>query len=285
MDVRRRLRENSSLTPTEAQLARTILAMGERVQDTSIKELAHASATSIATVHRLCKKLGLEGYKELKVALARAAEHSQAGQEVNFDFPFDAGWDAGRVAASLQSLYASAIDETLETLDAAQLDRAAALLAAAREVDVYTESHNLYPAQMFVDRMLSVGRLATCHESQERKIRTALSSDKSHAALFISYSGVTMFSQQLLPVLSRREVPTILIGTQAAARRNPGLAAYLLVGDSESTKYRMTQFASHISVQYVLDVLYGCVVSGDYDASMGFIKQTLPYVQKPGLGE
>lgn len=188
------------------------------------------------------------------------------------------------MAASLQSLYASAIQETLETLGQDQLARAAALLGASREVDIYTESHNLYPAQMFVDRLLSVGRLATCHESQERKIRTALASDKDHVAIYISYSGVTMFSQQLLPILSRREVPVILIGTAAAQRRNPGLDAYLLVGDSESTKHRITQFASHISVQYVLDVLYGCVVSADYDASMGFIKQTLPYVQKPGLG-
>ncbi len=285
MDVRRRLRENKTLTPTEAQLARTILAMGERIQDTSIKELARASATSIATVHRLCKKLGLEGYKELKVALARAAERGREAPEVNFDFPFDAGWGPDRVTASLKSLYAGAIEETLEVLDPQELARAAELIGAASEVDIYTESHNLYPAQMFVDRLLSVGRPATCHESQERKVRTALSSDSGHVAIYISYSGVTMFAQQLLPVLSRREVPIILIGTAAAQRRNPGLAAYLLVGDSESTKHRITQFASHISVQYVLDVLYGCVVSADYDASMEFIRQTLPFVQKPGLGE
>lgn len=285
MDVRRQLRENKNLTPTEAQLARTVLDMGERIQDTSIKELARASATSIATVHRLCKKLGLEGYKELKVALARAAERDRDAGEVNFDFPFDADWGADRVATSLQTLYASAIEQTREVLDSDQLTRAAALLGAAREVDVYTESHNLYPAQMFVDRLLSVGRLATCHESQERKVRTALSSDKDHVAIYISYSGVTMFSREILPILSRREVPVILIGTAAAQRRNPGLDAYLLVGDSESTKHRITQFASHISVQYVLDVLYGCVVSADYEASMSFIRQTVPYVQKPGLGE
>ncbi len=285
MDIRRHLRENKTLTPTEAQLAKTILAMGERVQDVSIKELAQASATSIATVHRLCKKLGLEGYKELKVALARAYERGRAKDEVDFDFPFEAGWGAAQVASSLKSLYANAIEETLEVLDLGELDRAAGLLHAAAQVDVYTESHNLYPAQMFVDRLLSAGRAATCHESQERKVRTGLISDAGHAAIFISYSGVTTFSQQLLPILSRREVPVVLIGTPAAKRRNPGLAAYLLVGDTESTMHRTTQFASHISVQFVLDVLYGCVVTGDYERSMDFIRNTLPYVAKPGLFE
>lgn len=139
MDIRKQLREARGLTPTEAQLARTVLAMGERIQQTSIKELASASATSIATVHRLCKKLGLEGFKELKVELARAAD----------------------------------------------------LVRGAEVVDVYTQSHNLYPAQMLCDRLLSAGRPTTCHEGFERQVRNALLSDAGHAAVMISYSGVS----------------------------------------------------------------------------------------------
>ncbi len=283
MDIRRRLREGKGLTPTENQLAATILAMGERVQGVSIKELAAASATSVATVHRLCKKLGVEGLKELKVEMARASARSERAADVDFDFPFDAGWEPARVAAGMKSLYAEAIEETLEVLDADALARAAELIRAASVVDVYTESHNLYPAQMFVDRTLSAGRAATCHESQERKLRTALASDPGHAALLISYSGVNTFFPQLLPVLAERSVPTILIGAPMARDRNPGLDVYLFVGDSESTLHRITQFASHISVQFVLDTLYGCVVAGDYERSIAFIRESFPFTRKPGL--
>ncbi len=283
MDIRRRLREGKGLTPTENQLAATILAMGERVQGVSIKELAAASATSVATVHRLCKKLGVEGLKELKVEMARASARSERAADVDFDFPFDAGWEPARVAAGMKSLYAEAIEETLEVLDPDALARAAELIRAASVVDVYTESHNLYPAQMFVDRMLSAGRAATCHESQERKLRTALASDPGHAALLISYSGVNTFFPQLLPVLAERSAPTILIGAPMARDRNPGLDVYLFVGDSESTLHRITQFASHISVQFVLDTLYGCVVAGDYERSIAFIRESFPFTRKPGL--
>ncbi|WP_321972351.1 MurR/RpiR family transcriptional regulator [Paratractidigestivibacter sp.] len=283
MDIRRRLREAKGLTPTESQLAGTVLAMGERIQGASIKELAAASATSVATVHRLCKKLGVEGLKELKVELARAAARGERPADVDFDFPFDAGWGAERVAAGMKSLYAEAIEETLEALDAEALGRVADLVRGASVVDVYTESHNLYPAQMFVDRLLSAGRSATCHEGQERKIRTALTSDASHVAVLISYSGVNLFFPQLLPVLAERGVPTVLIGAPMARDRNPGLAEYLLIGDSESTLHRITQFASHISVQFVLDTLYSCVIAGDYERSIEFIRSTLPYTRKPGL--
>ena len=283
MDIRKRLRETKGLTPTEDQLARAVLAVGERVQGLSIKELAAASNTSIATVHRLCKKLGIEGFKELKVELARAAAREQRTGEVDFDFPFDAGWDAPRVTAGMQSLYARAIEETLEVLDLGELAHAADLVRSALVVDVYTESHNLYPAQMFVDRLLSAGRAATCHESAERKIRTALTSDETHVALLVSYSGVNATFGQALPVLAERHVPTVLVGAPMARDRNPGLDAYLLVGDSESTLHRITQFASHISVQFVLDSLYGCVIAGDYERSMAFIRDSLPYTRKPGL--
>lgn len=283
MDIRRRLREAKGLTPTESQLAGTVLAMGERIQGTSIKELASVSATSIATVHRLCKKLGLEGLKELKVELAKAAARAERSADVDFDFPFDAGWGPGRVTAGMKSLYAEAIEETLEVLDLESLGHAADLVRDAAAVDVYTESHNLYPAQMFADRLLSVGRTATCHEGQERKIRTALASDEGHVALLVSYSGANTSFGQVLPALAERGVPTVLIGAPMARDRNPGLDAYLFVGDSESTLHRITQFASHISVQFVLDVLYGCVISGDYDRSIAFIRDSLPYTRKPGL--
>jgi DNA-binding MurR/RpiR family transcriptional regulator len=285
MDIRRVLKDAKGLTPTEAQLARSVLAMGERVQTLSIKELAQATSTSIASIHRLCKKLGLEGYKELKVELARASARSAENPEVNFDFPFDAGWGPDRVSAGLKSLYKSAIEETLDVLDMKELGRAADLVRQASVVDVYTESHNIHPAEMFVDRMLAAGRQAVCHEEFERKMRSALMADETHVALLISYSGVSEFYEKTLPVLAERGVPMVLIGAQMARDRHPGLSAYLLVGDSESTTYRITQFASHISVQYVLDTLYGCVIAGDYERSMAFIRESLPYTRKPGLEE
>lgn len=82
MDILREMRESPELTPAEQQLAQTILDLGERLQSMSIKELARVASVSISSVHRLCKKLGLEGYKELKVAYARhgkpgAARHTR----------------------------------------------------------------------------------------------------------------------------------------------------------------------------------------------------------------
>ena len=126
MDIRRRIRDERSLTPTEQQIASVILSMGERLQEVSIKEFAHAASVSIASIHRFCKKIGLEGFKELKVEIARAAA-VRAGHisDVDINFPFGPGEQPGRIVPQMRSLYATTVRDTCEVLGTAELVRAA----------------------------------------------------------------------------------------------------------------------------------------------------------------
>ena len=79
------------------------------------------------------------------------------------------------------------------------------MLDNAACIDIYTQSHNLYPAQMFCDRLLSAGRNATCHESPERLVRTALATGANHAAVAISYSGLNQQLDALYGCLFARD--------------------------------------------------------------------------------
>ena len=56
---------------------------------------------------------------------------------------------------SIAAVYESTLRDTRELLDPASIDRAARLLTQAETVDIYTQSHNLFPAQMFCNRLLS----------------------------------------------------------------------------------------------------------------------------------
>ena len=283
MGIEQRLRAAKGFTPTEQQLAATVLAMGERMQDYSIKEFAAAAHVSIASVHRFCKKLELEGFKELKVELARtAAARAGAGEAVDINFPFGPADTPAQITRRMESLYKTTLRETREILDLDALERAAALVVQAEVVDIYTQSHNLYPAQMFRDRLLSCGMHATCGQAPEGQVRRAMASDERHAALIITYSGLSDTYPKLLGLLREQGSPVIFIGTQGACRRHPGLDVYLLVSDSESLQNRITQFASHIAVQYVLDTLFSCSFALDYDCSRAFVERSIPYTKLPG---
>lgn len=284
MDIIRRIENARDLTPTEQQLATTARSLGPRLQGYSIKEFAAAAHASIPSVHRFCKKVGLEGFKELKVEFARAqAMRERHATRVDINFPFLQDDDAETILESISAVYESTLRDTRSLLDPAALDRTARMLNRADAIDIYTQSHNLYPAQMFCNRLLSCGRTATCHEGMERQTWSALSSDASHAALLISYSGLGPNLATLLPILAERQVPSILVGTPQAERINPGLAAYLHVSDQESLQDRITQFASHIAVQYVLDSLFACMLALDWERGGAFLSNSLPYTGLPAL--
>lgn len=284
MDIKRKISEAEGLTPTEQQLGIAALAMGEDIRGLSIKEFAARTNVSVASVHRFCKKLGLEGFKDLKVELIRLTTEAGNRRDVDINFPFDANSTPAQVMERMEGLYQTTLAETQELLDPAQLDYAAKLIANARQVDIFTGSHNLYPAGMFRDRLLSAGKSTTCYGGVEAQVRTALlASGPDHVAIVISYSGLAPNLREILPILSSRHVPVIVIGTPYCARIHPGFAAYLTVSDHESMTHRITQFASHIAVQYVLDSLYSSYFAKDYARCSEFLERSFPYTRLPGL--
>ena len=202
---------------------------------------------------------------------------------MNIDFPFEAGDDPGTIFEHMASVYDTTLHDTQSLVNFTEMDRAALILANADVIDIYTQSHNLYTAHMFCDRLLSIGKNVLCSENGERQIRRALASGPGHVALAISYSGLAPSLVQLLPLLKKRGVPIVYIGTPRGARINPGLDVYLHVSDRESLQNRLTQFASHIAVQYVLDVLFGCIFARTAGQSRAFWEESLPYTALPAL--
>lgn len=284
MDILHRIEHARGLTPVEQQLAATALSLADRLEAYSIQAFAEAAHASIPSVHRFCKKIGLSGYKELKVEFARARTGRDSREAaVDINFPFAAHDDAAAILDRMNAVYEETLRDTRALLDPDELDRAAALFIQADRIDIYTQSHNLYPAQMFCNRLLSCGMAAACHADVERQIWGALASDDRSAALLISYSGMAPNLATLLPILAERHVPAVLVGTPRAARLNPGLAHYLHVSDREDLQQRITQFASHIAVQYVLDSLFARIFAGNWARSEAFLLHALPRTKLPAL--
>ncbi len=273
-----RIRRARDLTPTERHLAQAILALGSQMQSYTVKELARTTSTSPASVNRLCKKLGLVGFKELKLEVMREHEASvDAAPTVDVNFPFAPGDSQHTIVSNMSALYATTIADTAKLLDPAQLKRATRFIAAAESVEIYTGSHNVYPAQMFEERLLSAGKRAVCPLNGERQTRYALASGPHNVAIIITYSGNSDMYRHVVALLHERRTPVVLVGSSRARRALPGADAYLMVSERESLQNRITQFASHIAVQYVLDTLFCCVFACDYGANMDFLRQSLPY--------
>ena len=278
MGLAERIGSATRLTPAEARLARQIALAPERAASSTLTQLAAWTGSSTSTAQRLCRKLGYRGYRELRADAAStmpAVEEDSAPVDVNF--PFGAGDGADTVVRNICSVYAGTLADTASLIDRDELERAARLIDRANGVEIYTGSHNLYAGMLFADRLLSAGTRAVCPAGDESRLRLALQSDRRRVAVLITYSALAPIYRRLTVELRRRETPIVLVGSRRAQRRIPEASACLLVSERESLQNRITQFSSHVAIQFALDALFACVFARNYERDMAFLRLSLPY--------
>jgi DNA-binding MurR/RpiR family transcriptional regulator len=69
-----------SLRPAEQRVGEAVLADPAAISESSITTVARQCMTSETTVLRFCRAIGLGGYPELRIALARAAQREETDQ-------------------------------------------------------------------------------------------------------------------------------------------------------------------------------------------------------------
>lgn len=278
MDIPHRIASCENLTPAEHALVRTVMSLQDRIDGYTIEDLAEAAHTSPASISRFCKKLGLSGFREFKVEFARSAEKRRGSETVNIDYPFSEGDTPREIAHGLKALYELTLADAIGCMDFATVLKAARMVQSAKQVDIYTNSHNAMVAESFQDRLQRIGKSVMVTRSEEQQRIAAAASRSDSAAIVISYSGRATFLKNVLRILHIRHVPIILVGTDEARRVHPDVDLHLRISDQEHPQLRISQFASHIALQYALDVLFGCIFTLDYRQNVRYIAETTPLI-------
>ena len=99
-----------------------------------ISTLSKESGVSEATITRFCRQLGLRGYNEFKLELAKAGSVTDLGEEVGSVTSFSSEDSLEVLFRKLYNLQEIALTETLSALDAEAVSRAADLLHHASHV-------------------------------------------------------------------------------------------------------------------------------------------------------
>ena len=88
MSIMTQLEFALDFTHAEVEIAHYILNHGEDVLNLSIKELAKRTYTSPATIVRLCRKLGLEGYNDFKIKYSAELQYTLTKtKRIDVNFP------------------------------------------------------------------------------------------------------------------------------------------------------------------------------------------------------
>lgn len=253
----------SGLTKSEKRIANFVYGNPMEVQYMSITTFAEQCKVADATIFRFCKSLGLGGYNEFKLALAKSTSYMEAGASATLgaqeDFPvYGKVNPADSFSDMCQKLYAaevSAIAQTRQLLDEQSIQAAAEMLHSAGHIYCLGQGSSLMLAMEAWSRFMAVSPKFFCVEDVHLQVMATSLLEKDDVILYFSYSGATKEMPDLLPPARERGVKVILIThyVKSPAARHADII--LPVGSNEGP-HQQGSVAAKVAQLFAIDVLF-----------------------------
>jgi DNA-binding MurR/RpiR family transcriptional regulator len=242
-----------SLSPAEDRVADIVLADARRAAGLTISELATAARTSETTVLRFCRRLGLPGYPQLRLALAEESAHprtmSRSGTDISASDTID------DIIAKVAFTDASAVEETAQQLDREALASAAAAIAKAGRVDIYGIGASAIVGTDLQQKLHRIGIVAFAWTDPHIALTSATLLGPGDIAVGISHSGTTTETIEALAAARSTGARTVAITNFPLSRLASGVD-FLLTTAARETSLRSGATASRIAALTVIDCLY-----------------------------
>lgn len=244
----------NSMGPAEKKIADYILTHTNEIIEVSISEFAARCGCGDATVVRFSRRLGFEGYQELKLHIAAElnATSTIESEIVKTDNCFDIF--RKRIANITESLL-----NTESVLDPQQLDRAAQTIMKADRIVVFGLGNSAAIAQDAAHKFLRIGLAAqSCCDNHMQAI-VASHLKRGSVAIGVSHSGSSKDIVEALRLSKACGATTICITNYG---NSPIVEAsdIALFTKSEETKHSILAMNSRIAQLAIFDSLYTYIV-------------------------
>lgn len=191
-------------SPKLKKVADFILSNADSAQYLTITELARDTATSEATVIRLCRDLGFKGYSDFRMGLAIELSQPRA-QQANTSLHES----VDRIDIATQSAITS-LQDTGVLIDRKQIDRICQMIHKAENIYCVGVGASSIVGRYLSFRLTRIGKCSTIFEDTHIAAMRAVKSKSSDLWFAISSSGSTKdvvyvarrAKKQLSPVIS-----------------------------------------------------------------------------------
>ena len=256
----------AQLTPAARKVANYLQLYYGQAQYLSITELAQECSVAEATVFRFCRTLGLSGYNELKLALAKQSlltesNPYQAYSEISQEDTVEA------MCRQLYNAHMEALTQTLDLLNENALRQAVDILVKAGRVMCFGYGGSMPVAQKAWSRFLTVSPKFFTIQDTHIQIMASSLLDRDDALLMVSYSGSPEETESVLQPARQRGAKVVLIThdpNSPAAR----LADTVLLCGGNEKPLRAGSIAAHMAMLFVVDMLVNEFCRRDMETTM-----------------
>ena len=256
----------------ENTLVDYILKQDLAIKDLTVKEIAEANFVHPSTLIRVAKKLGYNGWLELRDEFLSEQTYLQTYfDDVDANLPFQTNDGLMTIANKIASLERTTINDTLSLLNHDDLQKAKQLLLKSKKIKIFGSNANLLISQDFALKMRRIQKDVVTSQTMGENAYEAFNSQEDTCAILISYTGENSYILQVAEILKRRKAPFIAltsIGDNTLASMSQ---AVLRMTTRERLYSKIANFTINSSICYLLDVLYSCVFAEDYQKNLNHL--------------
>ena len=255
LDVLRREYEN--FTGAEKKIADYILSHQWESQGLGIAELSGECGVAVSTVSVFCRKLGLAGFNDFKIELARANTLTSGQVTVSGSTQLQPEDRAQQVMSKACQRSQEILSRSAQMLDAEQVEQAVELLSKAKQVLFLGQGNHSTVAMMaWAQFSVTSSKFKTVNDShlQTVALSTMCSED---VVVYFSYTGATLELMDAVEIIRQVGAKLILV-TRFSHSPAAEFADAVLVFGADETPLEFGSSDALISQIYVLEVLLGC---------------------------
>ena len=240
----------TKLRTSERKVAEYVLQHPESVIGKSITRLADDAGTSEPTVMRFCRKLGLSGYMDLKMNLARNLPSSRYIHE-----NVNERDTVPQVFAKMFKSANQAFCRAMTQLDLTVLEKAATALAAAGKIEFYGVGGSGIVARDAHHKFFRLGIPCNAYDDPHMQIMSAALLHTGDVVVAISHTGST---RDIIEAVKLAKVNgATVIGITGEGKTPLGRLCQMVISvESEEAALRLAPMTSRLVQLAVMDVLF-----------------------------
>lgn len=252
----------------ERKIADLILADPHAVLPLTITQFSELAECGTATLVRFSKRLGLNGYQELKIAIAQ--EISTLSNEKESISPYDSCYSM--FTKRLRDIQV-ALQKTRLVLSPSAMDAAAKKIMNAKRIVIFGLGNSAAIAHDAQHKFLRVGLNATACSDNHLQSIIASHLDTDCVAIGISHSGKSVDIVQALRLARISGASTICV-TNYETSPITEVSDICLFTQSEETQHSILAMSSRIAQLTIFDAIYTYIVANTNSGAIEAILNT-----------
>lgn len=259
----------NSLTKAEKKVADYVLENFDNVIYLSVTELAEKCGCGETTVIRFCRHIGLTGFQDFKLNIAKDIVRPEMNihENISFEDSIDI------LVQKITTENITALSNTVKLLSLKELERAVDAIVNANKIEFYGVGASGYTALDAKYKFLRLGLNVDAMLDAHIQAISAVNLGEKDVAVGISFSGSTKDTVETCRLAKKAGAKVICITNYA---RSPitSVADIVLLTSVKETPLRSGALTSKIAQLHILDILYTSVAIRLKDKAVQSLNKT-----------